>query len=75
MGSDVGRLMEGRRLLRLGTAAARAAFRAGVGLWFNGRLADDVDFGLGVEPFHFDFTKETTPGFGGVHNSWPYARD
>jgi hypothetical protein len=30
-----------------------AAFRAGVGLWFNGRLAVNVDFGLGVELFTF----------------------
>ena len=30
-----------------------AVFRAGVGLWFGGRLAVDVDFGLGAEMFTF----------------------
>jgi len=30
-----------------------AVFRAGVGLWFNGRLAVDVDFGLGAAMFTF----------------------
>ena len=30
-----------------------AVFKAGVGLWFGGRLAVDVDFGLGAEMFTF----------------------
>jgi hypothetical protein len=30
-----------------------AVFKAGVGLWYNGRLAMDVDFGLGMELFTF----------------------
>ncbi len=30
-----------------------AVFRSGVGLWYNGRVAVDVDFGLGVEMFTF----------------------
>jgi hypothetical protein len=30
-----------------------ATFRAGVGLWFDGRLAVDVDFGLGADRFTF----------------------
>jgi len=30
-----------------------AVFRAGVGLWFGGRLAVDVDFGLGADMFAF----------------------
>ena len=30
-----------------------AVFKAGVGLWYGGRLAVDVDFGLGAEMFTF----------------------
>ena len=30
-----------------------AVFRAGVGLWFGGRVAVDVDFGLGADAFTF----------------------
>jgi hypothetical protein len=30
-----------------------AVFKAGIGLWFGGRLAVDVDFGLGAEMFTF----------------------
>jgi hypothetical protein len=30
-----------------------AVFKAGVGLWFGGRAAVDVDFGLGLEMFTF----------------------
>ena len=30
-----------------------AVFKAGVGLWFGGRLAVDVDFGLGADVFTF----------------------
>jgi len=30
-----------------------AVFKAGVGLWYGGHLAVDVDFGLGVEMFTF----------------------
>jgi hypothetical protein len=30
-----------------------AVFKAGVGLWFDGRLAVDVDFGLGADLFAF----------------------
>ena len=30
-----------------------AMFKAGVGLWFKGRLVVDVDFGLGPEMFIF----------------------
>jgi len=28
-------------------------FKAGIGLWYNGRLAADVDFGLGAAMFTF----------------------
>jgi hypothetical protein len=31
----------------------RAVFKPGVGLWFGGRLAVDVDFGLGADMFTF----------------------